>query len=171
MPDMEDAIMSHSEHEEASIRRHARKRGTTIQTISLEDQFTRSELICIWIERFFINIVFHLIISANHLDIMTDRIEELEMRTAVIERLAIGCPYREYFKFADFVFKISYLVLLHIIGYQVTHCIEHLNSVGIAGMETLTGLVGGIDNQREPGVPRRINASRENRVVAHIDLT
>ena len=102
---------------------------------------------------------------------MSYRIEELEMGAAIIECLAIGRPDREHLKLSFLIFDIGHLVLGHIIGYQVAHSVKYLDFIEVAGMEALTGLIRGIDDQREPRVPGRIDAGREDGVVAHIGLT
>ena len=116
-------------------------------------------MVGIGIERFFIDIVFHLIKPTDDLHIVTNGIAELEVGAAVIERLAIRSPNGEDFKLIDIVLEIGHLVLFHIIGYQVAHSIKDLDFIEVARMEALAGPVGGIGNQRKPRVPGRIDTS------------
>ena len=102
---------------------------------------------------------------------MAGCIAELEMGTAVIDRLTIWGPDGEHLKLVFLILDIGHFVLGHIIGYQVAHGIKHLNFIKVTRMETLTGLVRGIDNQREPRVPGGVDTSRKDGVVAHVNLT
>ena len=92
------------------------------------------------------------------------------MGTAVIERLAIWSPAGEHLEFRRVALKVRHFVALYIVGYQVTFRIEHLNLVGVCHLEHLAGLVRGIDNEFQPWMPGRIDTSRQDGVVPHVDF-
>ena len=171
VPDVEIAIVAHREQEVATVRRDARPRGATINGSCIEHHFAWTELTRLRVEGLAIDIVLHLFVALIHLRALFTRgVLTLKVSTAVIEHLAIGCPRWEYLKLAVAILQVRHLVSLHIIDNDVALLVAHFHLVGVNGMEVLTGLVGSIDNEVQPRVPGRINASREDRVVAHVHL-
>ena len=171
VPDVEIAIVTHREQEVATVRRDARPRGATINGSCIEHHFAWTELTRLRVEGLAIDIVLHLFVALIHLRALFTRgVLTLKVGAAVIEHLTIRSPRWEYLKLAVAILQVRHLVSLHVIDNDVALLVAHLHLVGVNSMEVLTGLVGSIDNEVQPRVPGWINASREDRVVAHVHL-
>ena len=92
------------------------------------------------------------------------------MGAAVVEGLAVGSPGGEHFELGGAVLQVGHLSLLHVVGNEVALGVEHFDLVVVDGMEILSRLVGGIDDEVEPGMPGGIDTGREDGVVAHVHL-
>ena len=94
----------------------------------------------------------------------------LKVSTAIVEGAAIRRPCREHLEFGGVVLKIGYLVAFHVVGDDVALQVEDLDFVQVGGMESLMGLVGGVDDEVELWMPCGIDTSREDGVVFHVNL-
>ena len=87
------------------------------------------------------------------------------MGTAEVECLSVGSPAGEHLKLRGVVFQIGHFVLVDVVGNEVAGFVIHFYLVGIGDVEVLEGLVGGIDNVVERGMPGGIDSGRKDGVV------
>ena len=167
---MEHPIFPCGEHQPAAIGRHPGEGGTHIHRCRIEHELAFSEGHGIGVERFLVDIVFHLLAPFDDILPMVDARFVFEVGTAIVQRLAIGSPGREHLQLRGIVLQVRHLVPCHVVGDEVALRIKHLDLVRIRHLEDLTRLVRGIDDEVKPGMPGGIDTCREDGVVAHIDL-
>ena len=92
------------------------------------------------------------------------------MSTTIVNMLSVWCPEWEHFEFVGVLLNVRHLVLHHIIGNKVTLRIVDFNLIRIVDVEVLACGVRRIDYQWQFRMPGRIDTSREDRVIAHIDF-
>ena len=121
VPDMEHAEFCQSEHQITAIGRDTRQGCTLIETICCKNEFTRPKCHRLRVEALAIDIVFNLRRTTDDFQRSRScRVITLEMRTTVVERLAVGCPCREHVELGAVILQVGHLVLVDIIGDKVT---------------------------------------------------
>ena len=150
MPDVEITVFRHGEHHIASIGTDAWQHGTLVQRVGSKHQLAWAKLHGLWVETLLIDIVFQFPASAHQLvDARLAVVLALVVGAAIVQRLAIGCPGREHLKLGGVVLQVRNLVLVNVVGNDVAGLVVYLNLVGVGGMKTLVGPVGGIDERIE----------------------
>ena len=167
---MEYTIFSHREHQPPAVGRYAGQCGTHAQSCSVKHQSPLAESHRLGVERLLIDIVFHLPAPTDDLPSAIRRVGVFEVRTAIIQRLAVGRPAGEYLQLVGVVLDVRHLIALHVVGYHVALGVEHLNLVRVCHLERLTRQVRGINDEFQPRVPGGIHTCRQDGVVAHIDF-
>ena len=92
------------------------------------------------------------------------------MGTAEVEPPAVGRPAGEHLQFVRTLLNGLYLVTVDVVDDEVALRVEHLYLVGMYRVEALQGAVRGVGYELELRMPGGVHASREQRVVPHIDL-
>ena len=155
----------------SAIGRHSGQGGTLAICRGIIHQLLGSKLTGGRVEALLIDVVFQVLIPVSYLrTLRVHRVLILKVGTAEVESLAIGSPAGEHLKLRGVVLQVGHLVLVNVVGNDVAGLVIHLNLVGVGDVEILEGLVGGIHNQVQRGMPGRIHTCREDGVVLHVDF-
>ena len=159
MPDVEYTVFAKGEHQETTVGRDARQGGTLVHCLGIEDQFARAKLHGFGVKTLLVEVILHLTETSDKLYAVVNGVLVFEVGATVVERFTVRSPEWETLELRRVVLDVGYFVALHVIGYQVALGVVHLNLVGVGNMKGLYGLVGGVDDEGEPRVPRRIDTS------------
>ena len=159
VPDVEHTVAAESEHQVATVGRDTRQSDTFAEAVGTIHQLAGTEFQSLGVEGLLIKVIPYFFGTEDDLGLVADSVAELEVGTTVIDGLAVGGPEREDLELCRIVLDVGHLVLLHVVGNEVAGRVEHLNLVQVAGVEAQAGVVGGIDDERQPRMPGRIDAS------------
>ena len=170
VPDVEHAVVAEGEHQEAAVGRYAGQGDALAEAVGAEHQLAGPELVGVGVERLAVEVVLDLLGAHDDLGLVAYGVAELEVGTAVVDGLAVGGPAGEYLELRGVALDVGHLVPLHVVGNEIAGRVEHLDLVQVAGVEALARVVGRVDDEGQPGMPRRVDASRDDGVVLHVDL-
>ncbi len=172
VPDVEATVLADGEHEIATVGRDAGQGGAAVDGCGIIDEAAGTEGVGVGVEALAVDVVLDVLVVLDDAlqGVGDDGVVGVEVGAAVVEPLAVGRPAGEDLELVGVVLDVGYLVFLDVVGYEVALGVIDLDLVVVEGLEALTGLVGGIDDDVEGGVPCGIDASGEDGVVLHVDL-
>ena len=171
MPYVETTKLATTEEQVAAVGTYTWKGGAHVFGRCLIYQLRGSEGECRGVERLAIDVVFHFAETLDHLGFVWQRVVVvLEMSRAIVECAAIGCPAGEALEFVVECTDVAHFVVLHIVEDEVALAVLHLDLCPTLGVERLSGVVGGVCDEREGGVPRGIDTSRNGGVGLEVYL-
>ena len=170
MPDVEDTELPLGEHQPAAIGRDPRQGDAAVAGHGIIDEFAWTEGEGLLVEGFTVEVILHLLVVLDELEVHVDRIALLPVAAHIIDVLAVGAPEGEAVEVCGVTGDGRDLVGLQIVEDEVALGVLHLYLLHVACVEALACAVGGIDNPRLRRMPGGIDACGEGAVCLEVDL-